>query len=305
MCADSLHALNPGLIYSLLRGPDQIVHQPVEHAFQGLVELQLLGSLRVKLSDFAIEALENLNAFPNLFQRQQVRFVSVIQIGGVVGDFIREVDELSFQRRALVQKILRQFRMLLRIVIVRMLDDSFAHFERQVQAAKRGVALLKVFHNAQRMKVVVEEKSMLVHRGVESFFSGMSERRMADVMYQRESFGKVSVEPECSGNGARNLGHFEGMCQTIAEVVRVAAREDLGLGLKPAKSAGVYHTIAVALEIVAVGMRRLSEAPSAGLRHLHRVSRQHEGSLPKYRVPGTEQRNQLNANYQLLVTAGS
>src|SRR5437899_8985635 len=91
------------------------------------------------------------------------------------------------------------------------------------------------------------------------------------------------------------------MRQTVAEVVRVAAREDLRLGLKPAKGAGVNHTIAVALEIVAVGVRRLSKAPSAGLRHLHRVSRQHGGSLPKYRAPGTGQRNRLSANCQLLI----
>jgi hypothetical protein len=70
-----------------------------------------------------------------------------------------------------------------------------------------------------------------------------------------------------------------GVRQAVAEVVGVAAREDLRLSFKPAKSAGVYHTIAIALEIVAVGMRRFGEAPSAGLRHLHRVSRQHGGRI--------------------------
>jgi hypothetical protein len=72
--------------------------------------------------------------------------------------------------------------------------------------------------------------------------------------------------------------------QAIAEMIGVAAGEDLRLGLKPAEGAGVNHAIAVALEIVAVGMRRLSEAPSAGLGNLHRVSRQHAESLSKYQV---------------------
>jgi hypothetical protein len=66
-----------------------------------------------------------------------------------------------------------------------MLDNSFAHFERQIQAAKSRVALLEVFHNAQSMKIVVEEESVLAHRGIESFFSRVSEWRMADVVHQR------------------------------------------------------------------------------------------------------------------------
>src|SRR5246500_5574550 len=238
MLAYSLHALNPGLIYPLLRGPDQIVHQPVEHAFQGLVELQLLGGLGIKLSDLAIEALENSNALPDFFQRQQVRFVAVIEIGGVVGDFVREVDQLGLQRRTLVEEILCQFRMLLRIVIVRVLDDPFAHFERQVQAAKSGVALFKIFNNTQGGAIMVEEKYLLVQCRIESFLSRVSEWRMADVVHQGERFGKVCVQTQCSGNGARNLRDFKGMCQTIAEVVRVAAGEDLRLWPQTPQNAG-------------------------------------------------------------------
>src|SRR5437660_3304472 len=91
------------------------------------------------------------------------------------------------------------------------------------------------------------------------------------------------------------------MRQAVAEVIGVAPGEDLRLGLKPSKGAGVNHAIAVALEIVAVGVRRLSKAPSAGLRHLDRVSRQHGGSLRKYRAPGTGQRNRLSDDCQLLI----
>jgi hypothetical protein len=32
-------------------------------------------------------------------------FVAVVEVGGVVGDFVGEVDELSFERRALVEQI--------------------------------------------------------------------------------------------------------------------------------------------------------------------------------------------------------
>ncbi len=81
----------------------------------------------------------------------------------------------------------------------------------------------------------------------------------------------------CDGTG--DLGHFDGMGQAIAEVVREAAGEDLGLGFQAAKSAGVDDTVAVALEIVAIGMLGFRNAASAGLLHPHGVVGQHGGKF--------------------------
>ena len=36
-------------------------------------------------------------------------FVAVIEIGGVVGNFVSQIDELSFERRSLVKQVLGQF----------------------------------------------------------------------------------------------------------------------------------------------------------------------------------------------------
>src|ERR1019366_396657 len=96
--------------------------------------------------------------------------------------------------------------------------------------------------------VVVEEESVLAHSSVESFFSGVAEGRVADVVDEREGFGEIDVEVEGSGEGAGGA---------VAEVVGVTAGEDLRLGFKTAESAGVDDAVAVALEVVAVGMRRL------------------------------------------------
>jgi hypothetical protein len=62
-------------------------------------------------------------------------------------------------------------------------------------------------------------------------------------------------------------------------MVRVAARENLGLVFETAEGAGVDDAVAVALEVVAIGMGRLREAASAGMFHLHRVGGQHGDSL--------------------------
>jgi len=102
---------------------------------------------------------------------------------------------------------------------------------------------------------------------------------MAEIMHQRERFGEIHVEGERSGDGARDLRYFDGVSEAVAEVVGIAARENLSLILEPAKGASVDDAVAITLKIVAVGMRRFRETASAGVFCMHRVAGQHGGSL--------------------------
>ncbi len=113
---------------------------------------------------------------------KQVRFVAVVEVGGVVGDLVGEVDELRFQRWAIVEKIFGKLRMIFWGVVVRVLDDALTNFEGQVESAERSVALLEIFHDAESVEVVIEEESVLTHGGVEGLFSGMTEGRVSDVV---------------------------------------------------------------------------------------------------------------------------
>ena len=131
--------------------------ETVQDALQGFVEFQLVGGVGIDLLDFAIEAFEDGHAFADFVEREQMRFVAVVEVGGVVGDLVGQVDELGFERRTLVEQIFGEFRMFLRAVVVRVLDDAFADFEGQVQAAEGGVALFEIFDDAQGVQVVVEE----------------------------------------------------------------------------------------------------------------------------------------------------
>src|ERR1022692_526376 len=181
--------------------------------------------------------------------------------------------------------------MFLRAVIARVLDDALAHFEGQVQATEGGVALLEVFHDAKSVQVMVEEKAVGAHGCIERLFAGVSERGMAEVVHQGQRFGKIHVEAQRGGDGAGDLRHLDGVSEAVAEMVGVTARENLGLVFEAAEGAGVDDAVAVALEVVAVGMRRLGEAASAGMFHLHRVAGQHfrslTGASTEYLVPGS------------------
>src|SRR5262249_43506252 len=102
-----------------------------------------------------------------------------------------------------------------------MLDDALAHFERQIETGKIEVPLLKMFDDAQRMQVVVEEAAVHTHDFVEFSFTRMPKRRMADVMHQRERLGQLRVRTESRRNGPCDLCDFQRVRQSVAKVVGV------------------------------------------------------------------------------------
>src|ERR1700722_7941336 len=171
--------------------------------------------------------------------------------------------------------------MVFRIVVTRVFDDALALFKGEIESAEGGVAKLEIFDNAQRVQIVVERKSVLLHCCVERFFTGMSKRRMAKVVHKREGLGQIGVEAKLSGNGARYRRHLDGVSQAIAKVVGVATGKNLGLRFEPAEGAGMDNAITVALKIVAIRMLRLGMATSAGIFDAHRVVGEHETSLPQ------------------------
>src|SRR5580704_1229898 len=129
------------------------------------------------------------------------------------------------------------------------------------------------------MQVVVKEIAVLAHGNVESFFAGVAEGRMTDIMDQSQRLDQIDVQAELSRDGSGDLRDLDGVSQKIWKVVGVAAGEDLGFRLKTSKSSGVDDAIPVALKVVAVGMSRLGITASAGLLHPHRVVGEHGESL--------------------------
>src|ERR1041385_6294627 len=100
-----------------------------------------------------------------------------------------------------------------------MLDDSLADLERQVQSAKRRIAQLEILNNPQLMKVVIKEEPVPPHHVIEGALARVPEWRMANIVHQGQGLDQVNVQSQLRRNGARNLRHFEGMRQTIAEVI--------------------------------------------------------------------------------------
>jgi hypothetical protein len=129
------------------------------------------------------------------------------------------------------------------------------------------------------VQIVIEKEAVGAHGGIESFFACMPERRMAEIVNERQRFGEIDVKRQCGRDGTSDLRYFDGVREAVAEVIGVTAGEDLSLVFEAAKSAGMNDAVAVALKVVAVGMRRFRDAASAGVFHVDRVAGQHFRSL--------------------------
>ena len=105
---------------------DEISREAIEDVFQRFIEFQLPRSARMAMLDLGISRIEYGNFRAQLLEIEEARLETIVEIGGVVGDFVDEIDQLGFKRRALVQQILGELGILRRGIVVRMLDDAFA-----------------------------------------------------------------------------------------------------------------------------------------------------------------------------------
>ena len=155
-----------------------------------------------------------------------------------------------------------------------MLDDAFAHLEREIEAGKIQIAPLELFDDAQRVQIVIEAVAEGLQQFVEPPLPGMPKRRMPDVVHQRQRLGQIRVEVQRPGHGAGHLRHFDGMRQPVAEMIGIARGEDLRLRFEAPERPRMNHAIAVPRVVVAVTMPRLRPAPPPRPSHVLRKSSQ-------------------------------
>ena len=96
---------------------------------------------------------------------------------------------------------------------------------------------------------------------VEDALAGVSERRVPEVVSERDRFGQLFVEPQHLGDAARDLRDLQRVGQPRAVVIAGRREEHLGLVLEPAERLAVNDAIAVALKgrtdgILGSGRRR-------------------------------------------------
>ena len=151
----------------------------------------------------------------------------------------------------------------------RVLGDAVAHFPGEVQAA---AVVLEDVDDAQALLVVVEAAG---HQAVDDPLAGVAERRVAEIVAERDRFGQLFVQPQHLGDGPRDLRDLERVRQPGAVVIAGRREEDLGLVLQPAERLAVDDAIAIALKRRPHIVFRLRPQPAARIGALGRLRREH------------------------------
>ena len=135
----------------------------------------------------------------------------------------------------------------------------------EVQAVERRVALLQLVDHAQALQVVLEA-AVARHAFVQRVLAGMAERRVAQVVRQRDRLDQVLVQPQRPRDRTAQLRHLDRVREPRAEQVAFVVQEHLRLVDQPAERGGMDDAVAVALELGAGRRRRLGMAAAAAAR---------------------------------------
>ncbi len=199
----------------------------------------------VKHVDLAADLAQKID-LANIGDRNQPGAQTVVDIVGVIGDVVGqrrrlrfgagEAGEVEIGNRAKFQKrggqpargvagdgsaILLQQRPI-------MLDKTFQGLDRKIEAVEGGITALKLGDDAKRLRIVVEA-AIRPHQGVKRVLASMAERRMPEIMRERERFGEIVIEAESARQSARDLADFERMSQPGAVMIALIRYEDLRL----------------------------------------------------------------------------
>ena len=162
------------------------------------------------------------------------------------------------------EKALAQRAELPRVFARAVFENALARFEAEIQAVERAVVLFEFIDDREALQVVLEA-AVIAHAFVQRILSGMAERRMAEIVRQRNGFDQVFVDAQIARHRARDLRDFETVRQTRAKQVALVIDEDLRLVFEPAERRRVNDAVAVALELGARNRRFFFEAAATRL----------------------------------------
>ena len=303
--ADVVHRFDMLDIDVLAGIDDQIRHHAIDEAADGFVDQALFadfGIARPYLAENPAYAFD----LADLLDGEQPGAQAVVDVVVVVGDVVGERCDLRFgagegfelqvvlsvifdngARQCVALDAVQEFiddaggcALDQRAVVF---GDAFERFPSQVQAVKIGVAMFEVGDQAQRVGVVIEAAERL-HAFGQRVFAGMAERRVAEIVRERQRFGEVFMQAQRAADGAGELRDFETVREARAVMVAFVVDEHLRFIFETAEGGGMDDAIAVALEGGAGVAFFLAVQPAAAMRGIAGVG----GELAGIVVEGGE-----------------
>ena len=114
---------------------------------------------------------------------------SHLEIVAVIGDFVGEVGDLRFERGIFC---VETFSLAGMIVCGVMLGQTFADFPLQIQDGEIRIFLLKLLDDAEAV-LIVFEAAVTFHQSRKNGFAFVAERRVAEVVRERDGFRQIGI----------------------------------------------------------------------------------------------------------------
>jgi len=130
--ANVVHGRSAEGMHALLSGFDQVGSQRIEDVSQDLVEFYSFASAGMRGIHLRIEFAKERHFAAQDGKIEKLGFEGIVEIGGVVSNFIDPVNQLSFERRALIEEIFSELGEFSCGIIARMFDDAFTNFKRKI-----------------------------------------------------------------------------------------------------------------------------------------------------------------------------
>src|SRR5262245_34455833 len=86
---------------------------------------------------------------------------------------------------------------------------------------------------------------------------------MAQVVSERDCFGQILVQPQCTRDGATDRRHFDRMRQTRSQMIAGAVEKNLRLVFQAAERPRMNDARTIALKFGAISVTRLRVLPAA------------------------------------------
>ena len=190
------HVVNAGwraFVYGLLRRLDQIEHLAIDHSSDDFMNHPPSGQVRPQRGYFLVRFAEALDAL-QVVQADEACAQAVVDVVMVVGYLVGDVRNLRLEPRFFaIQEAFAEGTEGGGVGTRAVLQDAFPGFEAQIETGERGVLLLEHIHDAQRLKIVFES-AMLAHALVERILTGVTERRVAEIVRERDGLAEILVE---------------------------------------------------------------------------------------------------------------
>ena len=99
-----------------------------------------------------------------------------------------------------------------------MLLERFANFESQIQSRKIGIRILEQLDHPQALPIMLES-AVLSHALGQHFFTGMSKRRVSEIVRERDRFRQIFIQGQRPRDRSANRSDFNRMGQPRPQVI--------------------------------------------------------------------------------------